>query len=85
MAIQLTINLPDDAFSVLRIDPTDFVKEMQLAAIVKWYEMGKLSQSKAAELTGLSRQDFLSALHRYNVSPFQTKPEELMEELADVS
>ncbi len=85
MAIQLTINLPEDAFSVLRINPTNFVKEMQLAAIIKWYEMGKLSQSKAAELTGLSRQEFLSALYRYNVSPFQITPDELREDLANVS
>ncbi len=85
MAIQLTINLPETAFSVLRIDPANFVKEMQLAAIIKWYEMGKLSQSKAAQLTGLSRQEFLSALYRYNVSPFQTTPDELREECANVS
>ena len=50
---------------------------------VKWYEMGKLSQSKAAELTGLSRQEFLDALYRFNVSPYQVTPDELREEMTD--
>ena len=41
-----------------------------------------MSQSKAAELTGLSRQEFLYALYRFNVSPFQVTPGEPREEIA---
>jgi predicted HTH domain antitoxin len=51
-----------------------------LAAAVKWYEMGVLSQGKAAELAGLSRQEFLSSLSRFGVSPFQVTPDELRQE-----
>ena len=54
MATQITIELPEEAFSALKRTPEDFVKEMRLAATVKWYEIGLISQSKAAELAGLS-------------------------------
>ena len=62
MSIKVAIDLPDDAFAVLRTDPVNFVREMRLAAAVKWNKLGRVSQSKAAELTGLSHQEFLDAL-----------------------
>lgn len=46
-----------------------FVKEMRIAAAVKWYELGRLSQGKAAEVAGLSRSAFIEALSRFKVSP----------------
>ncbi|MFB2837905.1 UPF0175 family protein [Floridanema evergladense] len=82
MTVQIVIELPESAFSALRTTPDDFVKEMRLAATVKWYEMGTISQSKASEIAGISRQEFLAALSRFNISPFQVTPEELAEELA---
>jgi predicted HTH domain antitoxin len=82
MTIQINIQLPNDVFSALRTNPETFVQEMRLAAAVKWYEVGTLSQSKASEIAGVSRHQFLEALHRYNVSPFQVTPEELAQELA---
>lgn len=82
MPVQLTIEVPDDAFSALRATPEDFAREMKLSAAIKWYEMGRISQAKAAGLAGLSRHDFLLALDRYGVSPFQTTIEELRQESA---
>lgn len=83
MTIQLTIDLPEDVFSLLRTSPTEFVGELRLAAAVKWYELGMISQGKASELAGVSRQKFLMALNRFKVSPFQVTPEELAREAAD--
>ncbi len=40
-------------------------------AAAKLYEVAELSQERAAELAGLSRQEFLSCLSRLGVSPFQ--------------
>ena len=36
MSIQITIDLPEGAFSALRSSPEDFVKEMRLAVATKW-------------------------------------------------
>ncbi|MDD3581621.1 MAG: UPF0175 family protein [Desulfobacca sp.] len=83
MSVQFTIDLPEGVLAVLRTSPAEFVAEMRLAAAVKWYEIGMVSQSKGAELAGLSRQAFLEALHRFQVSPFQATPEELAQEAVD--
>jgi predicted HTH domain antitoxin len=53
-----------------------------VAAAVKWYELGELSQGKAAEVAGLTRSEFITALARFKVSPLQYSAEELAEELA---
>jgi len=50
---------------------------MRLAAAVKWYEMGVVSQEKAAEIAGLTRADFIFSLARFGVSPFQSSAEEI--------
>jgi predicted HTH domain antitoxin len=84
MSVRISLEVPEGAFSILRIKPEDFAREILIAAAVKWYEMELLSQSKAAELAGLSRQDFLKALHRFGVSPFQVTIKELEREMVDV-
>lgn len=47
----------------------------------KWYELGVISQSKAAELLGVSRVRLIELLAAYRVSPIQATPEELRAEL----
>lgn len=75
------LNIPDSAFSVLRKNPEDFARELLLAALSKWYEQGRISQSKGAEIANMSRQEFLETLKQYNVSPFQSTKEDLDREL----
>lgn len=81
----IQIQLPETVFSALRKAPDEFVQEMRVAAAVKWYELGEVSQGKAAEIAGLSRSAFIDALRRYRVSVLQYAPEELAQELADAS
>jgi predicted HTH domain antitoxin len=42
-----------------------------MMAASKLYEVGELSQERAAELAGLSRQGFLDGITALKVSPFQ--------------
>jgi len=83
MTYDLKIDLSEDLFTVLRTDPDEFVSQMRLAAAIKWYELGRISQSKASEIAGVSRQKFLEALFEYGVSPFQTNESELLKESDD--
>jgi predicted HTH domain antitoxin len=79
--VQVSLDLPQSVFSALRQDPASFVGEMRLAAAVKWYEMHRISQAKAAEVAGLSRSEFLTALARFDVSPFQYDADEIVAEV----
>jgi len=82
MSVNVVIELPDDTFSVLNTNADVLAREIRIAAAVKWYEIGLISQAKAAELAGLSRTAFIEALSRFSVSPFQETPEELEQEFA---
>jgi predicted HTH domain antitoxin len=79
---RVVLDIPDGVFSTLRAEPVELGRELRLAAAVKWYESGKLSQAKAAELAGLSRYDFINALSRFKVSPVQETSAELAESVS---
>ncbi len=79
--VTVTFELPEDALSSVRKDPDHFARELRLAAAVKWYEMGEVSQSRAAEIAGLSRSEFIEALGRFEVSVFQYSVDEIAEEV----
>ena len=81
MTYKLTLDIPVEALSALRKNPDTFAREMLEAALCKWYEQGKISQSKAAEIAGISRKELLDLLKKNDVSPFQYTAEDLEKEL----
>lgn len=77
----ISIELPESIFHTLGKSPDELAREMKIAAAVKWYELGSISQGKAAEIAGLNRIEFMDVLIRYQVSPFQYTAVELAEEI----
>ena len=71
------IEIPEETLISLKTDVESFAHDLKLLAAVKLFELSKLSSGRAAQLAGMTRVEFLLALRRYRVSPFQTTPEEL--------
>jgi predicted HTH domain antitoxin len=78
--VRMTIEVPEPALAALHKSPNEFAKEFSLAAAVKWYELRQLSQERAAQLARLSRAEFIEALSRFGVSPFQYGAAEIVAE-----
>ena len=78
MSKTLQIEVADDVLLALQQEPEDLARDMRLAAAVKWYELRRISQDKAAEVAAMSRAEFLVALSRLSVSPFQESPDEIL-------
>jgi predicted HTH domain antitoxin len=81
--MQITLEVPDNSLSINRESPVEFARSLRIAAAVKWYEIGKISQSKAAELIGCNRVELFNHLRDYGVSFLQVSVTDLEKELAD--
>lgn len=67
---QLNISLPQDLAWLLKMEDSEFEREFKLLALIKLYELGKISSGVAARTLGMSRVEFLQTLGRYKVSLF---------------
>jgi predicted HTH domain antitoxin len=74
----IQIDLAEDILLSMQKDDRTMAAELRLAAAAKWYECGMLSQERAAAVAGLSRAEFLAALGRFGVSPFQETKDEAL-------
>jgi predicted HTH domain antitoxin len=78
----LTIELPDELYETLRRSPTEVQKDLRLAAAIRWYSQGLISQERAAAIAGLDRTDFLMTLAREKVDAFHVDLDQLAREVS---
>jgi predicted HTH domain antitoxin len=75
----ITIDFPESLAQFLKLNQTEFAREIKILSIIKLYELGKISSGKAAQLLKISRTDFLLLLGKYNVSYFSRDLEDSIE------
>ena len=79
---QILLNFDPGTLSALRKGPEELAAEVKTAAVVQWYAERRISQSKAAEILGVSRSRFLEELFHRHVAAVQTDFGPLREALA---
>ena len=72
-----TFECPPELMTALGKRPAEAIKEVQLMAALKLFDMGRISSGLAAKMAGVSRADFLLECGKYGVSIFQQTAEEL--------
>ena len=72
MAKIISIDYPEYLANSLRLNKDDFGKEMKESALVKLFELGKVSSGTAAKVLRISRIEFLELLNKYKVSFLNT-------------
>ena len=80
MTMQVTVEVPAEAFRAINVTQELFSKELLEAAVLRWFEEGRLSQGQAATMLGLSRGEFFDILLSHRVSPIQLSAQDLEEE-----
>lgn len=77
----VTMQLPEEVFSALRRSPDEFAREMRLAAAMLWYSRGMISQEKGAQIAGMNRAEFLTALAQNKIDVIAVDFDDLKREL----
>ncbi len=77
----VAFEVPQEVLAAVRRSPEEFAREVRMAAAMRWYARGEISQGRAAELAGLSRAEFLKALAREKVDVFVVDPVDLQREI----
>lgn len=66
----ISIDYPESLAFSLKMENSEFKQELKTLSLIKLYELGKISSTKAAELLNMNRIDFLDSLGKYQISYF---------------
>lgn len=80
MTMSVTVDLPDETLREMGLERGRLPRELLEAAILRWFEEGRLSQGQAALALGLQRGQFFDLLHAHRVSPVQMSAADLRED-----
>lgn len=80
---RVTMELPDEAFAALRLDPDGMAREMRWAVAVYHYHRAAVSQEVAAQIAGMTRLEFLDTLARARLDTLVVDLADLRRELDD--
>lgn len=78
---QVALTYPDGLPQSLKLSHREFAEEIRFLAAAKFYELGRLSSGRAAELAGLDRLTFLTRLAAIGVPAINLRDEEVAAEL----
>lgn len=80
----ITIQCSDEKLISLRDDAESFRRNLTLAAAMKFYELGRLSSGRAAELAGIPRAEFLHRTAEYKAPAWDLTEADVHEDLKRV-
>jgi len=67
---QINVSYPETLAFSLKMQNSEFEREIKAASLVKFYELGKISSGFAAQILGISRIAFMDLLADYGVSAY---------------
>jgi predicted HTH domain antitoxin len=77
----IKFKIPEEILNALNQDKVEFTKQSRLYTALQLFKNHKLSFGKAAELAGLSKDEFLIELDKNNIDYISYNSEELKSEL----
>ncbi|MBN1933130.1 MAG: UPF0175 family protein [Anaerolineae bacterium] len=81
MLKETVVTYPQGVPQLLKMSDAEFARELRFLGAAKFYELGRLSSGKAAELAGMGRVEFLLALKRVGVPAINLRDEEIEAEI----
>ncbi|MCU0444928.1 MAG: UPF0175 family protein [Microscillaceae bacterium] len=66
----ISLNFPDDLAFSLKMQEAELGYEIKKLALVKLFELGKISSGKAAQILGITRIGFFDILAQYGVDVY---------------
>ncbi len=63
----ISIEYPDYLANSMRMNKSEFEREIKISSLIKLFELGKISSGTASKVLQLSRIEFLELLAKYSV------------------